>query len=97
MINDHFDAFSVAHRETARSALAVAFDSSPIDAITAITGGASGAATFRVEAGGQRYLLQIEARQVRCAIRTNISPCASQRRQGLPRGFIMSMRSPASR
>jgi aminoglycoside phosphotransferase (APT) family kinase protein len=54
------DAYPGARREIIRSALKAAFDSSPIDAITPITGGASGASTFRVEVRGRRYILRLE-------------------------------------
>jgi aminoglycoside phosphotransferase (APT) family kinase protein len=43
-----------------RAARAAAFGSAAIGAISLVSGGASGAATFRVEAGGRRYLLRIE-------------------------------------
>ena len=59
---DPFGVPSSARRETARSALAAAFGSAPIGAIATLAGGASGAATFRVEAGGRRYVLRIEGR-----------------------------------
>jgi Ser/Thr protein kinase RdoA (MazF antagonist) len=51
---------SAEHHETVRSALDAAFGSVQIDAITAVTGGASGASTFRVEVGGRRYMLRLE-------------------------------------
>jgi aminoglycoside phosphotransferase (APT) family kinase protein len=60
MNKDHFDTLPVARRETVRSALAAAFGSAPIGAITPIAGGASTASTFRLEAGGRRYLLRVE-------------------------------------
>ncbi len=60
MSQDHFEAFSAAQRDTARTALAAAFGSAAIGAIMPISGGASSASTFRVEAGGRRYLLRIE-------------------------------------
>jgi aminoglycoside phosphotransferase (APT) family kinase protein len=60
MSADHFDIFPAARRETVRSALAAAFGSAPIDAIAPIAGGASTASTFRLEAGGRRYLLRVE-------------------------------------
>jgi hypothetical protein len=60
MMKDHFEAFSAAHRETARSAIIAAFGKAPIDAITRITGGASTASTFRVDTGDRRYLLRLE-------------------------------------
>jgi len=60
MNKDHFDTLPVARRETVRSALAAAFGSAPIDAITRVTGGATTASTFRVDIGGRRYLLRAE-------------------------------------
>lgn len=60
MTKDSFAALSAAHREIARSALTAAFGSAPASAIVPVTGGASGAATFRAEVGDRRYLLRIE-------------------------------------
>jgi aminoglycoside phosphotransferase (APT) family kinase protein len=60
MSKDRFDAFPAAQRETARTALAAAFGSAPIGAVTPITGGATSASTFRVEVDGRRYLLRVE-------------------------------------
>ena len=50
-------------RETARAALAAALGSAAIDALQPVAGGASGALTYRVEAGGKPHLLRIEARR----------------------------------
>ena len=60
MNKDHFDTLPVARRETVRSALAAAFGSAPIGAITPIAGGASTASTFRLEARSRHYLLRVE-------------------------------------
>ncbi len=60
MVKDPFDAFSAAQREIVRSALTAAIGSATIGAVMPITGGASGASAFRVEAGGRRYLLRVE-------------------------------------
>ena len=60
MSQDHFEVFSAAQRDTACAALAAAFGAAAIGAIMPISGGASSASTFRVEAGGRRYLLRIE-------------------------------------
>jgi hypothetical protein len=60
MIEDPFGALSPDQRETVRAALVAAFGAAPIGAITPIAGGASTASTFRVEAGGRRYLLRME-------------------------------------
>ena len=55
-----FDTLSTEQRENVRSALAAAFGSGAIDAITPITGGASTASIFRLDAGDRRYLLRVE-------------------------------------
>ena len=60
MIKDRFDAFPPAHRDAARAALVAAFGPAPIGAVTALTGGATSASVYRVEAGDRRYLLRIE-------------------------------------
>ena len=60
MSNDAFAGLSAVQRESVRSALVASFGSTPSGAITKITGGASGASTFKVEIGGRRYLLRIE-------------------------------------
>jgi aminoglycoside phosphotransferase (APT) family kinase protein len=60
MNKDCFDVLSAAQRETARAALAAAFGSAPIDAITPIAGGATSAAVFRVEIGHRRYVMRME-------------------------------------
>jgi aminoglycoside phosphotransferase (APT) family kinase protein len=60
MIKDGFDAFPVVHRDSARSALVAAFGATPIGEIFAMTGGATTASVYRVEAGQRRYLLRIE-------------------------------------
>lgn len=57
-----FAAIPAAHQATAHNALAAAFDDARIDAIQPVTGGASGALTYRVEAGGRAYLMRIETR-----------------------------------
>ena len=51
-----------AQREIVRSALAAAFGSVPIGAVTPMAGGASGASPFRVEVGARRYLVRVEGR-----------------------------------
>jgi len=50
-------------REPLQAALAAAFRSSAVDALQPITGGASGALTYRVEAGGRAYVLRVETRR----------------------------------
>jgi Phosphotransferase enzyme family len=59
-MNHPFDALSAEQRENVRAALTAAFGSTPIDAIAPISGGASTASTFRIEAGGRAYLLRVE-------------------------------------
>jgi aminoglycoside phosphotransferase (APT) family kinase protein len=48
------------HRETVRSALAAAFGSASIDAVTPISRGASAGAILRVESGERRYVVRME-------------------------------------
>ncbi len=60
MNEDSFDGLSAAQRESVRSALVASFGSAPPGAITRITGGASGASTFKVEVGDRCFLLRIE-------------------------------------
>jgi hypothetical protein len=60
MMEDPAGAHPAGHRERARSAVAAAFGSTPIDAIRPVTGGVSGASPFRVEVGGRRYLVRVE-------------------------------------
>lgn len=60
MIEDPFAALPEAHREIAHAALTAVFGAAPVSAIAPVTGGVSGASTFRVEAGARRYLLRIE-------------------------------------
>jgi Phosphotransferase enzyme family len=54
------DAYPGAQREIIRSALNAAFGSAPIDAITPIKGGASGASVFQIEVRGRRYVCRLE-------------------------------------
>src|SRR5882672_4468597 len=60
MIKSRFDAFPVAHRDSASAALSAAFGSAPIGAVTVMTGGATTASVYRIEVGERRYLLRIE-------------------------------------
>jgi aminoglycoside phosphotransferase (APT) family kinase protein len=57
---DPFTTIPTVHRDTARSALAAAFSSAPIDAITPLMGGVSGAMVFRVASGDRHYVLRME-------------------------------------
>jgi hypothetical protein len=56
----HFDALSDERREAAHAALRHVLGTHPVDAVTRLTGGATTAAVFRVEAGARRYVLRIE-------------------------------------
>ncbi len=60
MPKDHLDKLPDIHRETVRSALNAAFGSARINAITPITGGASGAFPFRVEIANRHYVVRVE-------------------------------------
>ncbi|MBA2398904.1 MAG: phosphotransferase [Bradyrhizobium sp.] len=60
MTRGHFGMFPIAHRDSAAAALAAAFGSAPIGAVTAMAGGATTASVYRVEVGERRYLLRIE-------------------------------------
>nr|WP_298682055.1 phosphotransferase [uncultured Dongia sp.] len=60
MTRDHFEELPTEHRVTAGLALATAFGATPIEAITPVMGGASGAWTFRVDLSRRHYLLRIE-------------------------------------
>jgi aminoglycoside phosphotransferase (APT) family kinase protein len=50
-------------REPVQAAVTAAFGSSAVDALQPVGGGASGAATYRVEAAGRTYMLRIETRR----------------------------------
>ena len=54
------DLIPLERRETARSALTAAFGASPVTDLRTVTGGGSGALTYRVETGGRPYLLRLE-------------------------------------
>src|SRR6267142_2548875 len=56
------DPLFAAQHEIVRSALAAAFGSAPIGAVTPMAGGASGASPFRVEVGARRCLVRVEGR-----------------------------------
>src|SRR5213080_3262326 len=60
MKKDRFDAFPVAHRDRASTALTAVFGPAPIGAVTAMTGGVTTASVYRVEVGARRYVLRIE-------------------------------------
>jgi aminoglycoside phosphotransferase (APT) family kinase protein len=48
------------HHDRVRAAIRAAFGSVPVDAVTPIAGGASGAFPFRVEARGRAYVVRVE-------------------------------------
>lgn len=60
MARDRLDELPATHREAVRSALKAAFGSAQVNGITPITGGASGAFPFRIEAGGRTYVVRLE-------------------------------------
>ncbi len=60
MSNDPFMALSAAQREAVHSALAAAFGTASVTAVTSLAGGISGAAVFRFETGGRRYVVRVE-------------------------------------
>jgi aminoglycoside phosphotransferase (APT) family kinase protein len=60
MARDRLDELPATNRETVRSALNAAFGSARINAITPITGGASGAFPFRIEIADRRYVVRVE-------------------------------------
>jgi hypothetical protein len=60
MVEDHFESIPAGQREAARAAVAAAFASAPIGAITPLSGGVSGASLFMIVAGDRRYVLRIE-------------------------------------
>jgi len=50
-------------RDTAETAVASAFGSPPVTSLQPVSGGASGALTYRVEVDGRSYLLRMETRR----------------------------------
>ena len=58
-----FESVPAERRDTARAALEAAFGASGVEELRAVTGGASGALTYRVEAAGKSYLLRVETRR----------------------------------
>lgn len=55
-----FDTLSAEQRENVCTALAAAFGSDSVGAVTPVTGGITTASTFRLEARGRHYLLRVE-------------------------------------
>lgn len=62
-MTDLFDAVPAERREVARTALTAAFGRSPVDSVNPVTGGASGALTYRATVAGRPYLLRLEGRR----------------------------------
>src|SRR5882757_5498165 len=60
MSKDRFDTLSAEQRENVHSALVTAFGADSVDAVTPVTGGATTASVFRLEARGRSYLLRVE-------------------------------------
>jgi aminoglycoside phosphotransferase (APT) family kinase protein len=60
MSKEPFDSLTAPQRETAQAALSAAFGTAPIGATAPISGGASGALTYRIEISDRHYLLRIE-------------------------------------
>ena len=60
MPDDHFHALAEGQYDAAKAALSRVIGSPPIDAVCPLSGGATAAAIFRVDAGGRCYLLRIE-------------------------------------
>ena len=58
-----FDLVPAAQRDIAHTALSSAFGAAPITGLQAVTGGASGALTYRVDIAGRAYLLRLETRR----------------------------------
>ena len=90
---DHpFDTLTAKQREHVRSALTAAFGSAPIEAVAPITGGASTASTFRLDAGGRSYLLRVEGQPSPLRNPHQYVSMRIARRRGLRRRFITLMR-----
>lgn len=51
------------HRDTVSAALATAFGAAAVSGFAPVTGGASGALTYRLDAGGRLYFLRLETRR----------------------------------
>ncbi len=60
MSTDPFVAVPAAQRDAVCAALTATFGTAPIETITSLKGGISGAAVFRFETGGRRYVLRVE-------------------------------------
>ena len=58
-----FDLVPAAQRDIAQAALTSAFGAAPLDGLQPVTGGASGALTYRADIAGRAYLLRLETRR----------------------------------
>src|SRR5450755_707164 len=58
-----FDLVPAAQRDIAQAALTSAFGAAPITGLQLVTGGASGALTYRADIAGRAYLLRLETRR----------------------------------
>lgn len=63
MSDELFDAIPADRRDTARLALEATFGSAALAALRPVSGGASGALIYRIEAAGRPYLLRMETRR----------------------------------
>jgi hypothetical protein len=59
-----FDQIPEAHRDAAATAVAAAFGSTPVSAVSPVLGGGSGALAYRIEVGDRSYLLRMESGRV---------------------------------
>jgi aminoglycoside phosphotransferase (APT) family kinase protein len=62
-MTDLFDTVPAERREVARTALAAAFGGASVGSLDPVTGGASGAQTYRATVAGRPYLLRLEGRR----------------------------------
>jgi hypothetical protein len=60
MVKDPFGALSATQRDCVRAALSATFGSAPIQSVTFLSGGATGAHPLRVEVGDRPYLVRVE-------------------------------------
>src|SRR5262249_21652299 len=58
-----FECIPGERREPVQAAVGAAFGGRAVDALQPVTGGASGALTYRVDAAGRMYMLRIETRR----------------------------------
>ncbi|UGV25757.1 hypothetical protein E0H22_08700 [Rhodopseudomonas boonkerdii] len=60
MVSDRLTNLPEAQREAVRAAMTAAFGSVPIDTVSPVPGGVSGAFVYRIGAGGRRYVVRME-------------------------------------